>query len=143
MNIRWNKLNNNEIQKNYSMKKTLSIILSLTLVAALPACSNKSAKAQALLIEAISYADGGTPGCQEKALKKAEKKGRVFVNQIGALTREEIVVIEASDLCTEILAKYAETPAAIKAAELQTQIQQRLQTMIQIRIQSMYRDPYQ
>ena len=124
------------------MKKTLIIIVALTLTA-LTACTNKSAKAQALLIEAISYADGGTPGCQEKALKKAEKKGRVFVNQIGARTREEIVVIEASDLCTEILAKYSETPAAIPAAELQRQIQQRLNTMIQIRIQSGYRDPYQ
>jgi TolA-binding protein len=125
------------------MKKTLSIILILTLVAALPACSNKSAKAQAMLLEAISYADGGSPSQQEKALKTAEKKGRVFINQIGARSREEIVIIEANDLCTEILAKYPETPAAIRAAELQRQIQQRLNTMIQIRIQSGYRDPYQ
>jgi hypothetical protein len=124
------------------MKKTLSILVALTLVA-LPACSNKSAKAQAMLLEAISYADGGSPSQQEKALKTAEKKGRVFINQIGARSREEIVIIEANDLCTEILAKYPETPAAIRAAELQRQIQQRLNTMIQIRIQSGYRDPYQ
>jgi hypothetical protein len=125
------------------MIKTLSIILSLTLVAALPACSNKSAKAQAMLLEAISYADGGSPSQQEKALKTAEKKGRVFINQIGARSREEIVIIEANDLCTEILQKYPDTSAAIRAAELQRQIEQRLRIMIQIRIQSMYRDPYQ
>jgi membrane-bound ClpP family serine protease len=124
------------------MKKTLIIIVALTLTA-LTACTNKSAKAQALLIEAISYADGGTPGCQEKALKKAEKKGILFINKPGGRSREEIVIIVANDLCAEILAKYPETPAAIRAAELQRQIQQRLQIMIQIRIQSMYRDPYQ
>ena len=124
------------------MKKTLSIILAITLTA-LTGCSNKSAKAQALLLEAIAFSDGGTPGQQEKALKMAEKKGRVFMNQIGGRTREEIVVIEANDLCSEILAKYPDSSAAIKAAELQRQIEQRLQTMIQIRIQSMYRDPYQ
>ena len=124
------------------MKKTLSIILAITLTA-LTGCSNKSAKAQAMLIEAISYADGGTQGQQEKALKTAEKKGRVFINQIGARSREEIVIIEAGDLCTEILQKYPDTSAAIRAAELQRQIEQRLRIMIQIRIQSMYREPYQ
>jgi hypothetical protein len=126
------------------MKKIHLLILSLALLAALPACSNRPAKAQSLLLEAISYSDGGTtPDLQEKALKIAEKKGLVYINKPGGRSREEIVILVANDLCGEILAKYAETPAAIKAAELQRQIEQRLQTMIQIRIQSMYRDPYQ
>jgi hypothetical protein len=125
------------------MKKIHLLILSLALVVACTGCSDRSAKAQAMLIEAIAYADGGTPGQQEKALQIAAKKGRVYTNQIGGRSREEIVIIEANDLCGEILAKYPETPAAIKAAELQRQIEQRLQIMIQIRIQSMYREPYQ
>jgi hypothetical protein len=124
------------------MKKTLSILVALTLVA-LPGCSNRPAKAQVMLLEAIAYADGGTQGQQEKALKTAEKKGLVYINKPGGRSREEIVIIVANDLCGEILAKYPETPAAIKAAELQRQLEQRLKTMVQIRIQSMYREPYQ
>jgi hypothetical protein len=124
------------------MKKLHLLILLLT-IAALTGCSNRPAKAQAMLLDAIAYSDGGTPGCQEKALQIAAKKGILFINKPGGRSREEIVIIVANDLCGEILAKYAETPAAIRAAELQRQIEQRLRIMIQIRIQSMYSDPYQ
>jgi hypothetical protein len=52
-----------------------------------------------------------------------------------------MVILVGSEVCDQILAKYPETPAAIKASELKRQIAQKLQTMLRIRIQSMYTDP--
>ena len=123
------------------MKNLLILLVALAL-GTTAGCSNKPAKAQALLLEAMSYADGGsTEQAQEKAMKMAAAKGRIFNDKLGCPSREEMVILVGSEVCDQILAKYPETPAAIKASELKHQIAQKLQTMLRIRIQSMYTDP--
>ena len=123
----------------------LSIFVLAILSIVVAGCSNKEtnkeaskeAKAQAFLVEAISYSDGHAPSqaAQEIALKLAASKGFKPCSQ---LTENETVMIAGKILCDRIIAEYPATPAAVKAAELKNQIDQRLRVRANQRIQSMF-----
>ena len=123
------------------MKKNIIIsILMLAVVAFVAGCANKDAKAQVLLTEAISYADG-TPSSQsakDAALKLAAAKGFLPGNDASSLTEREIVMIAGRLLCDEIQTQYPTTPSAIKAAEIKLQINRSLNAIASQRMQSMY-----
>ena len=60
------------------MKNNLIIsIIILGIGAMITGCTNKEAKAQALLVEAISYSEGNAPSqsAQDAAMKLAASKG--------------------------------------------------------------------
>jgi hypothetical protein len=125
-------------------------ILSLLILAVISilatGCSNKEAskesQAQALLVQAISYADGNAPSqaARDAALKlAASKKFKPSDNGNGP-GESEIVMIAGRLLCDQILAEYPATPAAVKAAELKQQINQRLRVISEQRNRSMFND---
>ena len=120
------------------MKNTIILIL-VSIVAICAGCSNKDAKAQAILVEAISYSDGHAPSeaAQEKALRLADSKG---FKTGSSLTDQEIVMIAGKLLCDQIVTEYPQTPAALKAVEVRKEIDQRLRTIGNERIRSLFKD---
>ena len=119
-----------------------SFIVSILIVAAtiyLTGCTNKEAKAQALLIEAISYSEGTPPEVgQQKALKLAETKGFKPGVDGSGLTVREVVMVGSRLLVDQILTQYPSSQAAIKAAEMRIQINQRLQAIANERIHMLF-----
>ena len=102
-------------------------------------CNNNEAKAQALLIEAISYSEGTPPEAgQQKALKLAETKGFKPGVDGSGLTVQEVVMVGSRLLVDQILTQYPQTQAAIKAAEMRIQINQRLQAIANDRAHSQF-----
>jgi len=119
------------------MKKIYLLILVVS-IAVLSGCSDKPARAQALLLEALDYSGGAS---REKALQYAATKGYKSTDRPGGLTDQEIVLNAGREKCKEILAQYPTTPAAIRAAELKSQLDQQLRGMANARIQSLYANP--
>ena len=119
------------------MKNTIILIL-VSIVAICAGCSNKDAKAQAILVEAISYSDGHAPSeaAQEKALRLADSKGF----KPTELSQGEVVMIAGKLLCDQIVTEYPQTPAALKAVEVRNEINQRLRTIGNERIRSLFKD---
>ncbi len=119
-----------------------SFIVSILIVAAtiyLTGCTNNEAKAQTLLIEAISYSEGTPPEAgQQKALKLAETKGFKPGTDGSGLTVQEVVMVGSRLVVDQILTKYPSTQAAIKAAEMRIQINQRLQAIANDRAHSQF-----
>jgi len=105
-------------------------------------CNNKEAKAQALLIEAISYSEGNAPSqsAQDAAMKLSASKGIKPGNDANGLTDREVVMLAGQQLCDRILTEYHGTQSAIKASELRNQTNQRLRIIANQRIRSMYQD---
>ena len=127
------------------MKNSIIIsLLILAVVAFATGCFNKDSKAQALLVEAISYSDGtvGSEAARTAALKLAEAKGTKPGPGSSGLTQREVIMVASRELCNQILTEYPDTPAAIKAAELITEINQGLRTITNARISSMYESNY-
>ena len=125
------------------MKNNLIIsIIILAIGAMITGCTNKEAKAQALLVEAISYSEGNAPSqsAQDAAMKLAASKGIKPANDANGLTDREVVMLAGQLLCDRILAESPTTQAAIKASELRNQINQRLRIIGNQRIRSMYQD---
>ena len=123
--------------------KTSFIVSILTLVATIyvTGCNNKESKAQALLIEAISYSEGTPPEVgQQKALKLAETKGFKPGVDGSGLTVREVVMVGSRLLVDQILTQYPSSQAAIKAAEMRIQINQRLQAIANDRAHSLFND---
>jgi len=120
------------------MKNTFILILISVVALCATACSNKDAKAQAILVEAISYSDGHAPSevAQEKALRFAESKGF----KPTELSQGEVVMIAGKLLCDQIVTEYPQTPAALKAVEVRNEINQRLRTIGNERIRSLFKD---
>jgi len=121
------------------MKNTIILILVSIVALCVTACSNKDAKAQAILVEAISYSDGHAPSevAQEKALRLADSKGFKTGN---SLTDQEIVMIAGKLLCDQIVTEYPQTPAAVKAGEVRKEIDQRLRTIGNLRIRRLFNE---
>ncbi len=117
------------------------IIIGITGILA-TGCTNKEAKAQALLVEAISYSEGKAPSqsAQDAAMKLAASKGIKASADANGLTDREVVMLAGQLLCDRILAEYPSTQAAIKASELRNQINQRLRIIGNQRIRSMFQD---
>ena len=119
-----------------------SFIVSILIVAAtiyLTGCTNNEAKAQTLLIEAISYSEGTPPEAgQQKALKLAETKGFKPGTDGSGLTVQEVVMVGSRLLIDQILTQYPSSQAAIKAAEMRIQINQRLQAIANDRAHSQF-----
>ncbi len=124
------------------MKTSLLLSLLLFVAAALvTGCSQKENKAQALLIEAISYSEGTPPAAaQATALKLAGAKGFKPSDRADGISEHELVMIAGRELCKQILTDYPDSQAAVKAAELRNQINQKLQVLDNERIRSMFRD---
>ncbi len=124
------------------MKNILIFLVVITVAVFGSGCTDKKAsKAQALLLEAISYSDGQpSVAGQQAALKFAESKGFKPGDGISGISEREVVMVAGRELCKTILAEYPDTPAAIKAAELRTQIDQKLRTLGNLRIRSLFRD---
>ena len=119
-----------------------SFIVSILIVAAtiyLTGCTNNEAKAQALLIEAISYSEGTPPEAgQQKALKLAETTGFKPGTDGSGLTVREVVMVGSRLLVDQILTQYPSSQAAIKAAEMRIQINQRLREIANERIHMLF-----
>ncbi len=119
------------------MTSLLLSIFLFTAVALVTGCSQKKAKAQALLIEAISYSEGTPPAAaQATALKLAAAKGFQPSDRPSGVSEPEVVMIAGRELCKQI----PNTQAAVKAAELRNQINERLQVLGNARIRSMFND---
>lgn len=110
---------------------------------AVAGCSNKTAKAQALLLEAIDYSAGTAGPSRDRAIKFAASKGFGETDKPGSLTEQELVLIAAREKCKEILTLFPTTPAAIRAAELKSDLDRQLRSLANERIKSLYVDPYQ
>jgi len=123
------------------MKKAILMTLCTTILLAIigTGCSNNNAKAQALLVEAISYSDGNAPSqtAQDKALALAATKK--FKPSSKGLSEAEVVMVAGGILCDQILTEYPNTPAAVKASELKQQINQKLRNLANERIHSWFR----
>lgn len=125
-----------------------SIIISVIVVAITAilatGCTNKEAKAQALLVEAISYSDGNAPSnaAQNAALALAETKGFKPAKDANGLSQREVVMVAGRILCDRVIAEYPGTQATLKAAELKQQINDRLRVLGNERIQSLFHDSY-
>ena len=119
-----------------------SFIVSILILAAtiyLTGCTNKEAKAQALLIEAISYSDGKPSAAGwEPPLKIAADHGYKPASGYEGLSDGEVVMVAGRLLCDQILTQYSTTQAAIKAAELKNQINQRLREVANERIHMLF-----
>ena len=125
------------------MKNNLIIsIIIIAIGAMITGCTNKESKAQALLVEAIGYCEGNAPSqsAQDAAMKLAASKGIKASADANGLTDREVVMLAGQQLCDRILAEYPSTQAAIKAAEIKNQINQRLRIIGNQRIRSMYQD---
>ena len=123
------------------MKNNLIIsIIIITITGILTTgCNNNEAKAQALLIEAISYSEGTPPeASQQKALKLAETTGFKPGTDGSGLTVREVVMVGSRLLVDQILTQYPSSQAAIKAAEMRIQINQRLQAIANDRAHSQF-----
>ena len=122
------------------MKTSFTVsILILVATMFVTGCNNKEAKAQALLIEAISYSEGTPPEVgQQKALKLAETKGFKPGVDGSGLTVREVVMVGSRLLVDQILTQYPSSQAAIKAAEMRIQINQRLQAIANDRAHSQF-----
>ncbi len=122
------------------MKNNLIIsIIILAIGAMITGCTNKEAKAQALLVEAISYSEGTPPEAgQQKALKLAETTGFKPGTDGSGLTVREVVMVGSRLLVDQILTQYPSSQAAIKAAEMRIQINQRLQAIANDRAHSQF-----
>ena len=108
------------------MKNNIIISIIIATVALCAAgCTDKNAKAQALLVEAISYSTGEAPtlAAQDAALKLAASKGIKVTDQVPT---RDVVACAGRILCDRILTDYPQTPAAVKAAELRSQIEHRI-----------------
>ena len=102
-------------------------------------CTNKEAKAQALLIEAISYSDGKPSAAGwEPPLKIAADQGYKPASGYEGLSDGEVVMVAGRLLCDQILTQYPSSQAAIKAAEMRIQINQRLQAIANDRAHSQF-----
>ena len=122
--------------------KMLLILAAAIAMAAVAGCSNRAAKAQAMLLEAISYTDGGTTfAAHQKGLQLTLAQGITVGDKLGDPSEDERVMFICCQLCAQILKQYPETPAAVKAAELQSQQEQKLKRMEQARLQSTFRNP--
>jgi len=119
------------------------IVLAITAILA-TGCTNKEAKAQALLVEAISYSDGNAPSnaAQNAALALAETKGFKPATDANGLSQREVVMVAGRILCDRVIAEYPGTQATLKAAELKQQINDRLRVLGNERIQSLFHDSY-
>ena len=121
------------------------IITSISILAAvafISGCSDKESKAQALLVQAISYSDGTPPSAsaQASALEFEAAKGNRPTGDGLGLSEHEIIMVAGSDLCAQIIAEYPTTQAALKAAELKVQINKRLRVIGNQRVRSLFND---
>ena len=123
------------------MKNNLIISIIVLAIAGILAtgCTNKEAKAQALLIEAISYSDGKPSAAGwEPPLKIAADHGYKPASGYEGLSDGEVVMVAGRLLCDQILTQYPTTQTAIKAAELKNQINQRLREIANERIHMLF-----
>ena len=119
------------------MKHIKTLAIAIATLAIIVGCSNKEAKAQALLLEAVTYSTGTTDSkATSAALELANAKG---FKQGTSLSQREIVMIAGRIRCKEIMENYPNTQAALKAAEVRNEINGRLDRIAQERIRALYR----
>ena len=125
------------------MKHKLIIFILFTCAVAsllVTGCTNQEGRAQALLVEAISYSEGTPPSvaARDAALKLAATKGYTLGKDSASLTERELIMVAGRELCKQIMAEYPTTPAAVKAAEMRNQINQKLKVISEARISSYF-----
>jgi len=126
------------------MKKSgLISLCTIVLLAILgTGCSNENVKAQALLVEAISWSEGhpSSDAACTAAVKLAADHGFHASNNGSGLTDVEIIMIAGRLRCDEVLSQYPSTPAAVKAAEVRGEINGRLRDIANERISNSFRN---